>query len=101
MRQVNIFTIKKPRDNITSIETIYKAFGDNIPQMCPLEGWGAQYLCCVDISVDFEGICEKYEYQYYPAYKFEVDDAMYNSEYQIKHNYCNKDQPYKLEKESK
>lgn len=101
MRQVNIFTIQKSIGNHTSIRVLRKEFGDNIPQFNPLEGGdynGPQYLCCVDRAVDFESICEKYNYRYYPSYKFKIDETKYNSEYEIRQTYFNREQPYRLEK---
>lgn len=101
MREVNIFTIQRPIGNPIKVKEICKDFGEDIPQLCPLEGGdynGPQYLCCVDRNVDFEGICEKYGYKYYPAYKFTVEEAKYNSEYQVRPNYFNKIEPYRLEK---
>ena len=59
----------------------------NIPHYLPLEGGdynGPQYLFCIDRTIDFESICEKYNYRYYPAYKFEVEEEKYNSDYQIR-----------------
>lgn len=99
-QQVNIFIIQKPIGNYIPIKIIYKEFGENIPHFCFLEGnyTCSQYLCCVDSSIDFESICEKYEYRYYPAFKFKVDKNKYNSEYEIRQNYFNKEQPYILER---
>lgn len=101
MRPVNIFIIQRPIGNPNSIKTIYKEFGGNGPRFGPLEGGdykGPQYLCCVDRNIDFEAICEKYDYRYYPAYKFEVEEDKYNSEYEIRQTYFNKEKPYRLEK---
>ena len=101
MRKVHIFTIQRPIGNHTSLKVLRKEFGGNIPQFNPLEGGdynGPQYLCCVDRTIDYESICEKYDYRYYPAYKFEVEESKYNGEYEILHNYTNRNEPYKLEK---
>ena len=101
MRLVNVFTVQRPVGNPISISKVYKAFGTNIPRYQSLEGGdynGPQYMFCVDRTVDFESICEKYKYRYYPAYKFEVEDNKYNSEYQIRSSYYSKEQPYRLEK---
>lgn len=99
MIRVNIFTIQRPVGNPVSISKLYKAFGNNIPRYQPLEGGdynGPQYQFCVDMNVDFESICEKYNYKTYPAYKFEVEKSKYNNKYIISSSYYNKEQPYKL-----
>jgi hypothetical protein len=101
MRKVNIFTVQRPVRNKTSVRVLSDAFGLNIPHYLPLEGGdynGPQYLFCVDRNIDFEGICEKYKYRYYPAYKFEVEEEKYNNNYQIRTSYYNKEIPYRLEK---
>jgi hypothetical protein len=101
MRAVNIFTIQRPIGNTVKVKEVCKEFGGNIPQLCPLEGGdykGPQYLCCVDKKVDFEAICEKYDYRYYPAFSFQVEEEKYNSEYQVRPNYFNRNEPYRLEK---
>lgn len=101
MRAVNIFTVQRPLGNQISISKVYKAFGENIPRYCPLEGDdfnGPLYMFCVDRTVDFETICENFNYRYYPAYKFEVEEAKYNGGYEIRPTYFNKEQPYSLEK---
>lgn len=101
MRQVNIFTVQRPIGNKTSIGILSDAFSPNIPHYLPLEGGdlnGPQYLFCIDRNIDFEGICEKYKYRYYPAYKFEVEEEKYNNNYQIRTSYYNKEIPYRLEK---
>jgi hypothetical protein len=101
MRPVHIFTVQRPVGNPISISKVYKAFGENIPHYLPLEGGdfnGPLYMFCVDRNVDFENICEKYNYRYYPAYKFEVEEDKYNAGYEIRPTYFNKEQPYRLEK---
>ncbi len=101
MKSVNIFIIQKSIDNQIPVSIIYKEFGENIPHFYPLEMScynGSQYLCCVDETVDFESICEKYDYRCYPAFKFKIDSNKYNDQYQIQQNYFNKEQPYILEK---
>lgn len=101
MRQVHIFTVQRPVENKTSVRVLSDAFGLNIPHYLSLEGGdynGPQYLFCIDRTVDFEAICEKYHYRYYPAYKFEVEDEKFNSKYQIIQTYFNKEQPYRLDK---
>jgi hypothetical protein len=101
MREVNIFIIQRPIGNPVKVREVCKDFGENIPQLCPLEGGdykGPQYICCVDKNVDFEAICEKYDYRYYPAFSFQVVEEKYNSEYQVLPNYFNKTEPYRLEK---
>jgi hypothetical protein len=101
MREVNIFTVQRPVGNPISINVLYKEFGTNIPRYLPLEGGdynGPQYLCCVDRKIDFETICEKYKYKYYPPYKFIVEEEKYNNLYQIRSSYYTKELPYRLEK---
>jgi hypothetical protein len=101
MRTVHIFTVQRPVGNRTSVKVLSDAFGTNIPHYLPLEGGdynGPQYLFCIDRTIDFESICEKYNYRYYPAYKFEVEEEKFNSNYQIRSSYYNKQQPYRLEK---
>ena len=78
MRKVHIFTVQRPVGNKTSVRVLSDAFGLNIPHYLPLEGGdynGPQYLFCVDRTVDFESICEKYNYRYF-----------------------NREQPYRLDK---
>ena len=82
MIRVNIFTIQRPVGNPVSISKLYKAFGNNIPRYQALEGGdynGPQYQFCVDMNVDFESVCEKYNYKTYPAYKFEVEKSKDNT----------------------
>ena len=101
MRSVNIFMVQRPVGNQTSVRTLYDAFGTNIPHYLSLEGGdynGPQYLFCVDKNIDFESICDKYDYRHYPAYKFEVEEEKYNNTYQIRSSYYNKEQPYRLDK---
>jgi hypothetical protein len=95
MRPVHIFTIK-PSINPVDINTIYSELGSNIPYYCPLEGNSIQYLICVDINTDFKTICMKYNYTYSSVYEYEVDDNMFNKDYQIHINYFDNNKPYIL-----
>jgi hypothetical protein len=101
MRAVNIFMAQRPVGNPNSVSILYKAFGTNIPHYLSLEGGdynGPQYLFCIDRNIDFESICDKYQWRYYPAYKFEVEEEKYNNSYQIHSSYYSKEQPYRLDK---
>lgn len=100
MYKVNIFIVQRPIENKTSVEVLSDAFGPNIPHYLTLkcdDNNGKQYLFCVDRNINFEYICEKYNYKYYPSYNFEVEKEKYNNKYQIKTSYYNKKQPYRLE----
>ena len=99
MRQVHIFTIQRPVGNPIPVKRLYKEFGTNIPHYLPLEGGdynGPQYLFCIDSSVDYESICEKYNYKYYPPYKFQVEESKFNNKFRISEVYGVKDTPYRL-----
>ena len=61
--------------------------------------WFSNPLTTASITA-FKENCEKYDYKYYPAYKFEVEESKYNRLYQIRQNYFNKTEPYRLEKYS-
>ncbi len=99
MRQVNIFIVQRPIGNRNSITKLYEEFGTNIPYFSLLDGGdynGLQYLCCADRSIDYEAICDKYKYKYYPAYKFEVEESKFNNKFQILPLYGVKNTPYIL-----
>lgn len=103
MRLVHIFVAKRPSGNPITVNTVYKAFGENIPRYLALEGGnykGPDYLFCVDRNIDIEGICNKYNYKCEPERfkKYEVDDAKYNNQYQIIPTYFSDDIPYRLDK---
>ncbi len=88
--------VQRPIGNYISVIVLYNSLGINIPWFLSLGD--SQYLFCVDIEIDFESICEKCNYRYYPAYKMNIDNDKYNNKYQIIHTYNDKENPYKLEK---
>jgi hypothetical protein len=101
LRAVYILTIKRPVGNPTSISTVYKAFGENIPRYLSLEGGdykGPEYMLCIDRGINVKEICDKYDYICKNSRTYEVDESKFNKEYQIIPTYYSSDIPYRLEK---
>jgi hypothetical protein len=96
---VNCFTVRRLVGNNTDIDTLYKEFGQNLPNRCPYEGsHGLVYLCCVDVNISVKEICEKYDYECHSLYEMEIDPSKYNSAYTIYPTYRRNCDPYNLEK---
>ena len=101
---VTIFTLKLSHDNEKTIDDLVKEFG-NIPRYLELEGeeWedtnGFIYLFCIDSSINYISIIEKYNYIYYHQNdKIKINLKKYNNNYKIKINYSENKEPYRLEK---
>ena len=100
---VIIFTLQLSYDNKKTIDDLVKEFG-NIPRYLELEGVkennkGCIYLFCIDSSINYINIIEKYDYIYYNYdHKMRVNKKKYNNNYKIKINYFKNKEPYKLEK---
>jgi hypothetical protein len=84
-RHIHCFTVKWPAGNKVPLEKIWAELGENIPVPCPYDGCldGIVDLCCADINVDVESICQRYGYICGSLYKLEVDESEFNDAYMI------------------
>ena len=112
--KVHCFTVTRLKENPITIDTIYEEFGKgdsvpcnlqpgNIPQYLQYEG-GAMgtttFLCCVEIEVNVQEICKKYDYECGRLYKLEIDCEMYNNGYKIHPTYSRYGLKYELRKDA-
>jgi hypothetical protein len=96
---VHFFTVTLLKDNPIKFDTIYAEFGQrdknlqpgNIPQYLQYEG-GAMgtttFLCCVEIGVNVQEICKKYDCELGTLYKTEIKNDTYNNRYKVYPTYC-------------
>ena len=88
---VNCFTVKIVASvSETVVNELSNDFGANIPNPIPYEGGTLgfiTYLFCVDLNVNVEEICKKYNCKVGNQYKMEIDPTTYNSNYTINNSY--------------
>lgn len=87
---VNCFTVKVFHTNRIDIKNVFNEFGNNIPNYLQYEGGsmdGCVFLFCVDINVDVEKICKKYNCDCSRLEQLTIDCNKYNSSYTIHPNY--------------
>jgi hypothetical protein len=83
------------------ISSSFSEFGNNIPNYLQYEGGGMDgctFLCCVDIKVDVDKICSKYNQTCSKMYQIEIDEQEYNNNYTIHPTYSRCGIQYILEK---
>jgi hypothetical protein len=88
---VHCFTVTRMKDNPIKFDTIYAEFGDNIPQYLQYEGGASgttSFLCCVEIGVNVQEICKKYNYELGTLYKIEIKNDTYNNCHKVYPTYC-------------
>ena len=82
---VTIFTLQISNNTENSIDDFIKEFG-NIPKYLELDTVGGEYiyLFCIDSSINYMEIIEKYNYKYcYYNDKIKIQKKKYNNKYQI------------------
>jgi hypothetical protein len=95
---VHCFTITRTKENPITIDTVYAELSKgpdgstiNIPQYLQYEGGSfntTTFLCCVDVLINVQEICKKYNYDCGTLYKIEIDYDTYNSGYKVYPTYC-------------
>ena len=96
---VNFFTVTRLNENPIQIDTVYAELGRDIPQYLQYEGGSfnsTTFLCCVEIGVNVQEICKKYNYDCGTLYKIEIDYEMYNNHYKVYPTYSKDGNKYKL-----
>ena len=100
---VNCFTVTIAAQFYkTTLKSITKDFGANIPKSLPHEGgpWGfINYLFCVNANVNIEEICRKNNCKMSEPYKMKIEEHMYNDKYIIHNTYKKEGPPFRLELE--
>ena len=100
---VNIFSVTMPA-NISKIviEQLSKEFGENIPKSLLFEDgflYFITHIFCVDVNINIQEICNKYDCDMKTPYKIEIDDYMYNNNYKLNISHKKKVIEYYLELE--
>ena len=72
------------------IETIFKEFGQNIPEYLQYEGGscdGMTVVCCVDSSINAKTICLQNSVSYTKLSELEIDEMMYRNSNRVSCGY--------------
>ena len=73
------------------IETIFKEFGQNIPEYLQYEGGscdGMTVVCCVDSSINAKTICLQNCVSYTKLSELEIDEMKYRNSNRVSCGYC-------------
>lgn len=96
---VHCFTVTRIKGNPIQIDTVYSELGKDIPQYLHYEGGSSNqttFLCCVEIGVNVQEICKKYNYECGTLYKIDIDPNMYHNGYKIYPTYSRDGLKYEL-----